>query len=78
MFFAGTYFDFALVYPDTRPGLYRIRDIGVTCSGVQGQDDHKTLSQIKFQIGDYLDVAIALPPPKSKDKRPPARPRRPH
>ncbi|GBP42312.1 Histone deacetylase complex subunit SAP18 [Eumeta japonica] len=29
----GTYFDFAIVYPDMRSPTYRMREIGVTCSG---------------------------------------------
>ena len=29
----GTFFDFALVYPDPRTPTYRSREIGTTCSG---------------------------------------------
>lgn len=68
----GTYFDFALVFPDNRPGAYRMREIGVTCSGQRGADDNKTLSQAKFQIGDYLDINITTPSPgsnRTKDHR---------
>ncbi|CAG9801685.1 unnamed protein product [Chironomus riparius] len=69
----GTYFDFALVFPDNRSGSYRMREIGVTCSGQRGADDNKTLSQAKFQIGDYLDINITTPSPntgmRSKDQR---------
>lgn len=35
-----------------------MREIGVTCSGRRGEDDNKTLTQAKFQIGDYLDINI--------------------
>lgn len=35
----GTYFDFALVVPESRPGVYRMREVGVTCSGSRGADD---------------------------------------
>ncbi|XP_045499050.1 histone deacetylase complex subunit SAP18 [Colias croceus] len=63
----GTYFDFAIVYPDMRTPTYRMREIGVTCSGQRGNDDNKTLSQVKFQIGNYLDISITpanrMPPP---------------
>lgn len=59
----GTYFDFALVFPDNRPGGYRMREIGVTCSGQRGADDSKTLAQAKFQIGDFLDINITSPSP---------------
>lgn len=55
---SGTYFDFALVTPDSRPDSYRMREIGVTCSGRRGEDDNKSLTQAKFLIGDYLDINI--------------------
>lgn len=65
----GTYFDFALVFPDNRPGAYRMREIGVTCSGnKQGADDNKTLAQAKFQIGDYLDINITFPSTNSQNR----------
>jgi len=66
----GTYFDFALVFPDSRNPSYRMRDIGSTCSGVKGVDDSKTLSQCRFQIGDYLDIAIQSPQQRSQQRRP--------
>jgi len=56
----GTVYDFAVVFPDSRGG-YRLRDIGSTQSGLRGVDDNKTLLQCKFDIGDYIDVAITLP-----------------
>ena len=54
----GTTFEFAIVYPDMRSQGYRMRDIGVTCTGRNGPDDFVTLSGKKFQVGDFLDVAI--------------------
>lgn len=42
----GTYFEFSLVYPEPRAG-YRMREIGVTCSGQKGADDNKTLAQAR-------------------------------
>lgn len=54
----GTYFDFGVVQADNRPGMMRMREIGVTCSGTRGADDSKTLAQAKFQIGDFLDINI--------------------
>ncbi|CAG2169811.1 unnamed protein product [Oppiella nova] len=47
----GTFFDFALVYPDPRTPAYRMRDVGSTCSGSKGPDDGKTLAESRFQIG---------------------------
>ena len=40
-------------------------------SGTDGPDDAKTLRDIKFQAGDYMDVAVLLP----RDRAP--RPDRP-
>jgi histone deacetylase complex subunit SAP18 len=57
----GTFFDFAIVYPDPRSSVYRIREIGSTCSGRKGVDDAVTLASKDFVIGDYLDIAITPP-----------------
>lgn len=43
----GTYFDFSLVTPELRNSGYRMREIGVTCSGQKGADDNKTLAQAR-------------------------------
>ncbi|KAI3944371.1 hypothetical protein MKW98_006532 [Papaver atlanticum] len=52
---------FAFVYPD-KNGRFVVRQVGTTHSQGMGnprrQDDHKALSDLSFQIGDYLDVAI--------------------
>ena len=61
----GTYFDFGVVYPAPSTPQYRLREIGSTCSGRKGADDMITLQQKRFQIGDYLDIAIT--PPRSND-----------
>lgn len=60
----GTYFDFALVFPDARGPGYRMRDIGTTCAGQKGSDDNKSLAACRFKIGDYLDIAISPPVPR--------------
>ena len=57
----GTFFDFAITYPDTRTPQYRLREIGTTCSGRKGADDNATLASKRFQIGDYIDIAITPP-----------------
>ncbi|ESO10956.1 hypothetical protein HELRODRAFT_72262, partial [Helobdella robusta] len=57
----GTYFDFGIVYPDSRSPAYKFRDIGSTCSGKKGLDDNVTLASRNFQIGDYIDIAITPP-----------------
>ena len=56
----GTLFSFSTVYPDPRRGGYRLKDLGQTCSGRRGSDDSITLHSMKFQIGDYMDVAISV------------------
>ena len=71
----GTFFDFAIVYPDPRTPTYRLRDIGTTCSGRKTQDDTVTLSSKKFNIGDYVDIAIAPPSGSPMPRRPGRGPR---
>lgn len=48
---------FALVYPDRR-GHNVMRVVGQVHSSRVGEDDVKTLRSLKFQTGDYLDVAV--------------------
>ncbi|PHT81714.1 Histone deacetylase complex subunit SAP18 [Capsicum annuum] len=51
---------FAFVYPDKR-GRFIVSEVGRTFSytNIRRPDDgSKPLSELKFQIGDYLDVAI--------------------
>nr|CAB3265857.1 histone deacetylase complex subunit SAP18-like [Phallusia mammillata] len=56
----GTTFKFATVFMD-RSGRYRLKDVGQTMGGSKGPDDSVTLAQQKFQIGDFMDIAITLP-----------------
>uniref|UniRef100_A0A3B4GHT9 Histone deacetylase complex subunit SAP18 n=1 Tax=Pundamilia nyererei TaxID=303518 RepID=A0A3B4GHT9_9CICH len=67
----GTYFSFAIVYPDPRGKM--LKEIGSTVSGRKGADDSMTLQSQRFQIGDYLDIAITPPnraPPLGTRMRP--------
>ncbi|MEE6472688.1 hypothetical protein FKM82_009694 [Ascaphus truei] len=69
----GTHFNFAIVYPDPKRPNYRVKEIGSTVSGRKGTEDPMTLQSQKFQIGDYLDIAITAPnraPPISGRMRP--------
>ena len=71
----GTYFDFAIVYPDLRSPVYRLREIGTTCAGRKGADDNVSLLSKRFTIGDYIDIAITQPrsgggPPRGPRGRP--------
>lgn len=52
---------------------FRLKDIGNTVSGRKGTDDSMTLQSQRFQIGDYLDIAITPPnraPPLNTRMRP--------
>uniref|UniRef100_A0A8C6SXY7 Histone deacetylase complex subunit SAP18 n=1 Tax=Neogobius melanostomus TaxID=47308 RepID=A0A8C6SXY7_9GOBI len=69
----GTHFSFAIVFPEPRGKAYRLKDIGTTISGRKGADDSMTLQSQRFQIGDYLDIAITPPnraPPLNTRMRP--------
>ncbi|XWS45984.1 hypothetical protein CRYUN_Cryun14cG0026100 [Craigia yunnanensis] len=50
---------FAFVYPD-KNGRFVVREVGKAFSYGNGRrlDDSKTLGELSFEIGDYLDVAI--------------------
>ena len=54
----GTVLSFATVYPDRR-GLFKVKEIGTTVCGRKGNDDIKTLRSQKFQIGDFMSVAVS-------------------
>lgn len=64
----GTVFSFATVFPDQRRGGYIVKEIGSTTAGHKGQDDTVTLESKKFQIGDYIDVAIQTPRMNRRDR----------
>uniref|UniRef100_A0A2K5CBQ2 Histone deacetylase complex subunit SAP18 n=1 Tax=Aotus nancymaae TaxID=37293 RepID=A0A2K5CBQ2_AOTNA len=69
----GTHFNFAFVFTDVKRPGYRVKEVGSTISGREGTDDSMTLQLQKFQIGDYLDIAIIPPnrsPPPSGHTRP--------
>lgn len=57
----GIQFSFSKVFPEPAAPTYRMRPIGNTVGGKRGPDDELTLAQCRYQIGDFLDVAI-LPP----------------
>ena len=49
-------------------GTINIRDVGSLIVGVDGPQDDVQLRGSKFQIGDYLDIAI-FPPRGDSDRR---------
>ncbi len=48
---------FAFVYPD-RAGKARVRVVGSTFTHRPSPSDRDSLESLKFETGDYLDVAI--------------------
>lgn len=56
----GTQFSFSIVYPEPSSPTYRMRPIGVTIGGKRGPEDELTLNQCRYQIGDFIDVAIVV------------------
>eukprot|EP00300_Choanocystis_sp_HF-7_P030753 c39682_g1_i1.p1 GENE.c39682_g1_i1~~c39682_g1_i1.p1 ORF type:complete len:170 (+),score=30.02 c39682_g1_i1:36-545(+) len=61
---------FALVYPNTR-GILKMRPIGECSSSPTRQPtqtENKTLEELKFQTGDYMDISIQRNQPKPYDR----------
>lgn len=54
----GTQFSFSIVFPEPSSPTYRMRSIGLTVGGRRSPDDELTLAQCRYQIGDFIDVAI--------------------
>lgn len=50
---------FAFVYPDTS-GKNVVRQVGTTYASRRTVEDKKTLQGLRFETGDFLDVAIFL------------------
>lgn len=53
-----TTFSFATVFPDSRRGGFRVKEIGTTCGARKSPEDNVSLGSLGFQIGDFIDVAI--------------------
>lgn len=48
---------FAFVFTDNR-GEVQMREVGSVHSVVNSPEDRRTLSDFRFMIGDYLDIAV--------------------
>jgi len=59
----GTEFKFSVVAPHPRNPRFVMNDVGVLINGSRGLEDTKTLATCKFEVGDYIDVAIIPPSP---------------
>ena len=51
----------AVVYPDRR-GVMVLKEVGIIHALRHGPDDQKTLEQLQFQAGDFLDCAVLTQP----------------
>ncbi|XP_047469781.1 histone deacetylase complex subunit SAP18-like [Penaeus chinensis] len=69
----GTVFEFCLVCLESTKNMGRLKTLGSITIGQKGFDDNKTLAQLGFIIGDFLDIAITPPsrgPPQRRMLRP--------
>jgi len=48
---------FSRVFPDTKTGDWSMRDVGKIGARV-GPDDHVSLTEVGFNVGDYMDVVV--------------------
>lgn len=56
-----TRFSFRLIIQEMgRGGRFTGRDLGIVANSRPGKDDGRTLEEVRFIQGDYLDVAIYL------------------
>ena len=53
----GSRISFAIVYPDKR-GVLVVKEVGSTHALRRGPYDEKNLTELHFQAGDFMDVAI--------------------
>lgn len=54
-------FDFQLVYADLR-GRYCFKPMGKVFNGRRGKEENRTLEEVRFLQGDFVDVAITFGP----------------
>ncbi len=49
--------NYSFIFPDSK-GKYQRKEIGNINMYKKGQDDNKTLQQLRFSVGDYIDISI--------------------
>jgi len=49
--------NYSFIFPDSK-GKYQRKEIGSIHMYKKGQDDNKSLQQLRFTIGDYIDISI--------------------
>jgi len=52
-----TNFNFSFIFPDSK-GILQRKEIGNVHSYKKYNDDNKTLKQLSFSIGDYIDISV--------------------
>jgi histone deacetylase complex subunit SAP18 len=50
-------FNFSFIFPDSK-GILQRKEIGNVHSHKKYNDDNKTLKQLSFSIGDYIDICV--------------------
>ncbi|KAI9318450.1 Sin3 associated polypeptide p18-domain-containing protein [Dichotomocladium elegans] len=60
---------FRLVYLDSQRATYQVKDLGRVVNIKPTNDRAKTLDDCRFFIGDYLDVAVYVGPPRHSGPR---------
>lgn len=58
-----TELSFSFIYPDFN-GKYRRKDVGSVFAGQRNTDYQKTLQELRFVIGDYVDLTIYTKTPE--------------
>jgi hypothetical protein len=57
------------VYADAR-GVFHLRELGVVHNSRKSEHDERTLDDVRFVTGDYLDVAIHFHPGRASGGAP--------
>jgi histone deacetylase complex subunit SAP18 len=57
----GTRMDFEILFPEQFVRGYRSRHMGALFIGQKSNEELKTLEEMRFQVGDLVDVAISGP-----------------
>jgi histone deacetylase complex subunit SAP18 len=53
----GCALNFSFIFPDSKGKLQR-KEIGTVYTNKKSYDESKTLQQLKYTIGDYIDISI--------------------
>lgn len=70
-------FSYRLIFGDTNRRRYQFRDLGTVQLNDKSTDGKKSLDDVRFVIGDWIDIAVLQPGDKLYDTRLPSRDSRP-